>query len=286
MTTTRTPGFQYDAMVSAHRVAMVAYLGEAFGIIQQALSEADFEEAFPHVWGHPENNPTLAVRNKCGLLLRKAELHLLAVLRADDGNNLHSLAIHLRIIMECTAHLVPTTGLTGKESPKAFQKNINNLEYDILDTVQRAGRGMVENDEIMNIITKGRRSIGDYRDTRPTRVTIRDRIKVLPNGEWWYQHLSTHFRHGHGMGTLDKDSFHGGAMSAGTLMDELALVLFLEYAVELAIYMLLWYELLLLVISDDPRTQPYDNVAALWERAKATVLSFRETVQQVASEVV
>ena len=93
---------------------MVGYLIEANQMIQQLLSEADFEEAFPHIFGHPKDHAEVHVRNECGLLLRKAQFHMIAVLRANKSSNLHSMAIHMRVVLECAAQVVSTAyGLCG-----------------------------------------------------------------------------------------------------------------------------------------------------------------------------
>ena len=90
-----------------YRKTMASYLSESHEMIRDLLSDANFEEAFPHVFGLPDKeHPEVAVRNEYGLLLRKAQLHIVAVQRANESNNLHSMAIHMRIVLECAAQVI------------------------------------------------------------------------------------------------------------------------------------------------------------------------------------
>ena len=90
-----------------YRKSMASYLSDSRQMIDDLLSTADFDEGFPDVFGRPTDaNPEVAVRNSCGLLLRKAQLHVAAVLMADRRNNLHSLTVHMRVILERAAQVV------------------------------------------------------------------------------------------------------------------------------------------------------------------------------------
>lgn len=75
---------------------MTGYLVEACRMMQRLFSEADFGESVPNVFGQPtDENIVVAGRNECGLLIRKAQMHVNAALRANNDNNLHSLAVHM-----------------------------------------------------------------------------------------------------------------------------------------------------------------------------------------------
>ena len=53
-----------------------------------------------------EDDPTGAFRIGCALLLRKARLHMIAMLRANENSNLHSLGVQIRPILECAGQVV------------------------------------------------------------------------------------------------------------------------------------------------------------------------------------
>ena len=51
-------------------------------------------------------DPAAAVRIIGALLLRKARIHTVAVLRANETSNLHSLAVQMRPVLECAGQVV------------------------------------------------------------------------------------------------------------------------------------------------------------------------------------
>ena len=51
-------------------------------------------------------DPAAAFRIMGSLLLRKARIHTDAVLRANETNNLHSLAVQMRPVLECAGQVV------------------------------------------------------------------------------------------------------------------------------------------------------------------------------------
>ena len=53
-----------------------------------------------------EDDPTAIFRLMCTLLLRKARLHAIAVLRANETGNVHSLAVQMRPVLECAGQVV------------------------------------------------------------------------------------------------------------------------------------------------------------------------------------
>ena len=52
------------------------------------------------------SDPTATYRIMCALLLRKARLHAAAVIRANETNNVHSLAVQMRPVLECAGQVV------------------------------------------------------------------------------------------------------------------------------------------------------------------------------------
>ena len=51
-------------------------------------------------------DPTATLRIIGALLLRKARIHTVAVLRANETSNLHSLAVQMRPVLECAGQVV------------------------------------------------------------------------------------------------------------------------------------------------------------------------------------
>lgn len=257
--------------MSDYREAMTGYLVEAFQMIHRLVSEADFGESFPNVFGQPtDENIVVAGRNECGLLIRKAQMHINAALRANNDNNLHSLAVHMRVVLECAAQVISTAHLGYDGSPKELERILNATEYDTRYAMSSLGRGSIDNDNIQDMIISAREKTGCYDTKRPERVTIADKVGPLRHGKDWYDHLSRSFGHSD-VSVLAGDSFSGGVTSTGTEHDELAFALLLDYLAEQVIKMLFGYGFQLIAINGDSR--PFDEAQFLLDRKNSATKS-------------
>ena len=156
------------SIVSDYRRTMAMYLVESFRAIQQLLSEADFGESVPHVFGQPtDENVAVSVRNECGLLIRKAQMHVNAALRADKSNNLHSLGVHMRVVLECVAQVVSKAQAAHDGTPKALARILNASEKDFRYAMFSPGRGRVGKDEIQGMIIDAREKVGNHETSPP-----------------------------------------------------------------------------------------------------------------------
>ena len=91
----------------AYRKTMARFTLDAVQMISSILAEADFKSSFPQVFGHPDDvGAEVTIRNHCGPLLQKALLHTKAALAANQVNNLHSVAVQSRVVLECGAHVL------------------------------------------------------------------------------------------------------------------------------------------------------------------------------------
>ncbi len=261
-----------------YRTCMVNILIESFRMTQQFLSEADFDEAFPNVFGRPtKDHPEVSIRNECGLLIRKAQMHMNAVLRANKGNNLHSLAVHMRVVLECAAQVVSRANAIADGSPKELRRVLNASDYEFKDAMARFSRGSTSKDEAQNMIIAARRSAGDYETKPPKRVTITDRINQLSGGEGWYDHLSKYFCHSQAS-ALAGISFCGGVTSIDTEEDGLAFAMLLDYLTEQVILMLSGYGFLLIAVNGD--SQPHDKGLRLLNKKRSAARMFRRKDSQ------
>ena len=246
-----------------YRNTMVRYLGEAQEMIGQLLSGADFEGAFPHIFGNSENDPRIALRSENGLLLRKAQLHIEAVLRANKNNNLHSMAVQMRVVLECAAQVRSKANSVCEGSSEAFARTLNVTESDYQYTMLAASGGQVDLKTIQEGIVNARRGIGQHGVERPKRVTVTDRIESLSGGSGWYDYLSEFFCHPEA-GVLAGSVFSGGVVSAGASELDLTFAVFLEYLTNEVMVMLAGSGFLLIAVNGD--TQPFDDALALKER--------------------
>ena len=267
-----------DHRVHVYRRAMVSYLVESYQMTEKLLSEADFEDAFPHVFGHPnEGDARVSVRNEYGILLRKAQAHILAVHKANKSNNLHSLAVHMRVILECAAQVQSTAHAVCIGSERELKRVFNTSEYDFQNALISMSRGKIGWNQIQEMIVSAREGIGPQGSEKPRKVRIADKIRFLTGEKEWYDHLSTCFCGGEAS-TLAGDSFYGGVTSIDTEKDELAFAIFLDYLAEQIIKMLVGVGFLLIGANGD--SQPFDDAIHLSERKRDATQSLKDAILQ------
>ncbi|GEM_PF-1790725 len=189
-----------------------------------------------------EADPGTPLRAQCALLLRKARIHSDAALRANVANNLHSLAVQMRPVLECAGQVVfvfdnhfVAPRLTGNPGHAVRALN-NRLSADCYDTIIRATKGRVGHDELLATISESQRaaaeSVGMCAPERGRGRSLKqaDKAATLKGGETWYAHLSNSFCHGEG--DLRGPTWRGGVKSMNTWRDELAFAGFMDFLVE------------------------------------------------------
>ncbi|MCY3873795.1 MAG: hypothetical protein OXF88_05830 [Rhodobacteraceae bacterium] len=189
-----------------------------------------------------EADPAIPLRAECALLLRKARLHSDAVLRANAANNLHSLAVQMRPVLECAGQVVfildnhfvaPRLKTDPEQAVRALGDRIN---ADYFDTIIRATKGKVGHDELLATISESERAAAESVGMRaPERRRGRslkqaDKAASLKGGEGWYAHLSNCFCHEEG--NLRGPTWRGGVKSMNTWQDEFYFAGFMDYLVE------------------------------------------------------
>ena len=203
----------------------------ADGELRETTAQADIEA-----------DPGTPLRAQCALLLRKARVHSDAALRANAANNLHSLAVQMRPVLECAGQIVfvldnhcVAPHLTG--NPGHAVKTLNNrVSADYYDTMIRATKGKVSHEELLATISESERAAAESVGKRaPERVRGRslkqaDKAATLKGGEAWYAHLSKSFCHGEG--DLRGPTWSGGVKSMNTWRDEFAFAGFMDFLVE------------------------------------------------------
>ena len=258
-----------------YRKSMAGYLRNSHQMIEQVLSSADFVEGFPHIFGRPtHDDPEVFVRNSCGLLLRKAQLHVAAALMANKTNNVHSLAVHMRVVLECAAQVVATANAAYEGTPKAVARSVNRVERDFQDAMANLSRGQITPAEIQNMIASARPGTGGTGSKPPKRVTLADKLAALPHGVSWYDHLSERFCRDN-PSALKAPSFRGGVLYINPAADDLAFASFLDYLAEQVITMLFGYGFLLIAVTAEH--QPFDDALQLLERKRSSTTVFRDS---------
>ena len=201
------------------------------GDVLEVMGQADLEA-----------DPTAFFRNQCALLLRKARLHADAVLRANAANNLHSLAVQMRPLLECAGQVVFTCDKlfvsphVTRKPDRAAGALGGRVNADYYDTIIRATKGKVGHEELLATISEveeaAAESVGIRKPEKPQRGSVKQAAKVatLKGGRAWYAHLSKHFCHSEA--PLIGPTWRGGVESMNTWRDELAFAGFMDYLVE------------------------------------------------------
>ena len=212
--------------VARHRAGMASLLEktiEAAGDIEQLLDiEVESGEAgsLTDAWlgkaqpdpasakPAPETDPAHVYRITSVLLLRKARIHALAVLRANETNNVHSLAVQARPVLECAGqvvyifhHLIIAPDVQ-MEPELAIGKVTGYLDADFYQTLIRATKGDVGHEELLQMISGAAEaaamSLGmpKPKERKGKRLRQADKVAMLPGGTNWYNYLSNYFCHG------------------------------------------------------------------------------------------
>ena len=253
----------------AYRAEMADYLRESDRMIRQSLSDAHFDEDFPHIFGRPtEAHPEVSVRNHCGLLLRKAQIHIAAVLRANARDNLHSLAVHMRVILECTIHIASKAHAACKGGSKETNRIINAMEYGFLDASVRLSQGSANRGDVLGAVFEGRETIGRHDRKQPRRVVLADLMKYVASAPSFYDYLSTHFC-GDSTPSSEADSFFRGGVGivTNTTQRDLAFAFFLGCLAHFVGQMLLSNGCLLIAVNGDD--QPFEEAIDFLDRRRS-----------------
>lgn len=257
---------------------MIEFLRESHHEIARLLGDADFENEFPFVIGNPAaEGAELAVHSTLALLLRKAQMHLTAVIHANRNENLHSMAVHTRVILECAAWIAMHAHTAYEGTPQALSRILNADEYDHHDAMLRAFGGRISRDELHEAVIHARTGIGDGSAAHPRRVTIADRLRYLDGGKEWYDFLSTHFA-GRNTDFLSGPTMLGGVLSAGASADRLAVAVLLDYLAEQCAVMLFNYGFVLIAINGD--REPFESATALLARVREDAGRFRSFMRE------
>ena len=154
------------------------------------------------------SDPTATYRIVCALLLRKARLHSAAVLRANETNNVHSLAVQMRPVLECAGQVVfifynlmiaPDLMITRERAADLVGGYLNADFYG--KTIQ-VTQGKVGHEELLEMIWDAQETAAAS-EGMPTpkrrkgrRLKEADKVATLVEGNGWYDYPSEYFCHG------------------------------------------------------------------------------------------
>ena len=190
-----------------------------------------------------ESDPLVVLRFLASLMLRKARIHAIAVLYANEMNNLHSLSVQMRPVLECVGqvvfmfhNIVIAPGI--QMSPDdAITLSGNRMNADFYQTFLKASRGQINREQLRSMAAGAQNdaaaSVGATKpkQQKSWRLNQVDKVANLTAGESWYTYLSDHFVHGESA-NLKGYSWQGGVTSNNQIQDEFAFLSILSYLVE------------------------------------------------------
>lgn len=183
-------------------------------------------------------------RMSCILLLRRTRLHAIAVLRANEACNAHSLGVQMRPALECIGQLALLIHNSLLDPERGRNKFLAYMDADYYGTIIRAMKGEIGHEQLLEQMEAIRRKSeehatkvvgGDFRFVKfPRRRRNRGRklrnihkMTELVGGESWYRYLSEHFCHGNPAGV--RETWQGGVISTNAMLDEVACAGMMDY---------------------------------------------------------
>ena len=103
-----------------------------------------------------ENDPAGVFRIPCARLLRKAKIHMVAVLRANETNNMHSLAVQMRPVLECAGQVVLIFHNLTNNSELGESVVLRYMSADYYGTFIRLTKGGVSHEQLGSTPVRGR----------------------------------------------------------------------------------------------------------------------------------
>lgn len=193
-------------------------------------------------------DPVAALRIEGALLLRKARIHTVAALRANETNNLHSLAVQMRPVLECAGQAVfrfrnlfiaPDVLMSREKATALLGTRMN---ADFYQTLRRRTKGQISPKKLRNMATEAEGAVAEeFGAAKPKRqkawsLNQADKVAALAKGHEWYGYLSKHFNHGRAV-NWRRLSWQGGVISIDRVEDEFAFMGLMSYLVEQVAHM-------------------------------------------------
>ena len=251
-------------------------------LLQRTLAEVNLEELAPGDLGEvsDENLERFSLYSH-GLCLLKAGIHIAAILRANEQNNVHSLGVHARVLIECAAEVALLAHAAVDDTQETLDRVLNLQEYDSHQLLRRITKGEISRQELEASTTRAREGIGLFDGKQPKRRTIADRVSILTQGKMWYDYLSRDFCDGTA-DSLRRSPGRGGVLPAPESQFDLAFAVILNCALTYACQMLLAYGVIRIQTGDG--SQLFDEALALSERTRETAAPVRSWPQETRED--
>ena len=232
------------------RAGMAELLTEAVAITRKLERSMGVTGGWPEAGSRIDldADPAAALGIMGALLLRKARIHTIAVLRANETSNLHSLAVQMRPVLEGAGQVVFLFYKTMIAPDLLMSRECaaelvgTRLNADHFHTLRRRTKGRVSPEELREVEAQAQEaaaaSVGAAKPKRgkKRRFTQEDKVKPLTKGREWYKYLSEHFSHAAAADWRGL-SWRGGVITMNEVADELAFLCLMEYLVNQVAFM-------------------------------------------------
>ena len=162
-----------------------------------------------------EDDPTAALRMMCALLLRKAKIHMVAVLHANKTGNVHSLAVQMRPVLECAGQVVLIFHNLMIESERGETVVRSYMNADYYRTIIGLTKGDVGHEQLLTMIMEAS-GMSEEEVRKGSSLQQADKVAALKGGKAWYGYLSEYFCHGRA--NWSGHSWQGGVNSTNTVL--------------------------------------------------------------------
>ena len=131
----RTPPLPNSTLSALREVPLGkgAFLNKALALMNDAIGpEVGHEGASLGAAADTEHDPFVAIQLSARLLMKKARLHVVAVLNANRTSNLHSMAVQMRPALECAGQVVlvfHNIFTAVRPAPEAIAQYLNSDYY-------------------------------------------------------------------------------------------------------------------------------------------------------------
>ena len=228
--------------VARSRAGMAELLAKAVDVTRKLERRLDVTGGWPEATARIDldADPTAVVRIMGALLLRKARVHTIAVLRANESSNLHSLAVQMRPVLECAGQVVfffhhmmiaPDLLMAPERAAEVVGNRLNADHYQWLRT---RTKGEVSPEELREEEWRAQEAAAVFFGApKPKRRKGRrfdqvDKVATLEEGQKWYRYLSEHFTHGK-VADWRGLSWRGGVVTISRVEDEFAFLGLMGY---------------------------------------------------------
>ena len=224
------------SQVGSYRIGVANLLGKLVGAVGEIelYLDVDVEGDEASARALCEEDPAGFYRLMCAGLLRKAKIHMIAVLRANKTNNVHSLAVQMRPALECAGQVVLVFHNLLIEPERGVRVVLNYMTADYYRTMIGLTKGKVSHEQLLAHISElnelSQEEVGKGRSLRQS-----DKVAQLQGGKDWYNLLSEHFCHG--KTDWRGSSWQGGVRSMDTVQDEYTFAGLMDYLVNQVVVM-------------------------------------------------